>query len=77
MSASRNLGMREARGELIAFIDADDCWRSNKLTEQIAIFDEHPRVDACCGAVNYWRSWSGGTPIAPSFLLSPGYQRPR
>ena len=61
MSASRNLGMREARGELIAFIDADDRWRSNKLSDQVAIFDEHPRVDACCGAVNYWRSWAGGT----------------
>jgi glycosyltransferase involved in cell wall biosynthesis len=60
MSASRNLGLREARGELIAFIDADDRWRANKLAEQVAIFDQHPQVDACCGAVNYWRSWAGG-----------------
>jgi glycosyltransferase involved in cell wall biosynthesis len=60
MSASRNLGLRESRGELIAFIDADDRWRINKLADQVAIFDRHPQVDACCGAVNYWRSWAGG-----------------
>ncbi|MEA3057960.1 MAG: hypothetical protein QOF34_775, partial [Sphingomonadales bacterium] len=60
MSASRNLGMAEARGELIAFIDADDCWRPRKLAEQTQIFDRFPEVDACCGAVNYWRRWAGG-----------------
>jgi glycosyltransferase involved in cell wall biosynthesis len=60
MSASRNLGIREARGELVAFIDSDDRWRHNKLAGQIAIFDRLPGVDACCGSVNYWRSWAGG-----------------
>jgi glycosyltransferase involved in cell wall biosynthesis len=63
MSASRNLGIREALGEIIAFIDADDRWRSNKLTEQIAIFERFPEVDASCGAVNYWRSWAGGEDV--------------
>lgn len=60
MSASRNLGIREARGELVAFIDADDRWRQDKLAEQTAIFDRCPEVDASCGSVNYWRSWAGG-----------------
>lgn len=59
MSATRNLGLQEARGDLIAFIDADDRWRPNKLREQLAIFDEH-EIDALCGTVNYWRSWDGG-----------------
>ena len=58
--SARNLGIREARGELVTFIDADDRWRHNKLAEQTAIFDRFPQVDASCGSVNYWRSWAGG-----------------
>lgn len=60
MSASRNLGIAAARGEFIAFIDADDRWRSNKLREQMDVLDRFPGVDAVFGAVNYWRSWARG-----------------
>ena len=61
MSAARNLGLRAARGDLVAFIDADDRWRNGKLVEQLAILDRHPEIDAVCGTVNYWRSWEGGS----------------
>jgi glycosyltransferase involved in cell wall biosynthesis len=60
MSASRNAGIAAARGEFIAFIDADDVWQPNKLREQVAIMDAHPRLGMVCGAVRYWRSWQPG-----------------
>jgi peptidoglycan/xylan/chitin deacetylase (PgdA/CDA1 family)/glycosyltransferase involved in cell wall biosynthesis len=60
MSAARNLGVTEARGEFVAFIDADDRWRSWKLKEQIELLDSLPEVDAVGGAVNYWASHEGG-----------------
>jgi len=60
MSAARNLGLQTARGELIAFIDADDRWQISKLREQTAILDANPNVDAVCGSANYWWSWNGG-----------------
>jgi glycosyltransferase involved in cell wall biosynthesis len=60
ISASRNLGLSAARGDIVGFIDGDDRWRPHKLEAQIALFDKHPDVAAVCGAVNYWSSWNGG-----------------
>jgi glycosyltransferase involved in cell wall biosynthesis len=60
MSATRNLGIRGARGEFIAFLDADDVWRPEKLAEQVAVMDAHPELGMVSGTVRYWRSWAGG-----------------
>lgn len=58
--ASRNLALRKAGGEFFAFIDADDRWKPSKLSDQIALLDRFPGVDAVCGSVNYWASHDGG-----------------
>lgn len=60
MSASRNLGIAQARGEFIAFLDGDDTWLPDKLERQIALFSQHPDALMVCGATLYWREWPGG-----------------
>jgi len=42
VAAARNLGLREARGEFVAFLDDDDEWLRPKLERQLRVFERGP-----------------------------------
>jgi glycosyltransferase involved in cell wall biosynthesis len=58
-SASRNLGIRHARGKYLALLDADDIWLPDKLEQQVAILGAHPEAAMLYGNTLYWYSWTG------------------
>ena len=47
-AAARNCAAEAAKGSFLAFQDADDLWRPEKLEKQVKHLEQHPKVAAVC-----------------------------
>jgi glycosyltransferase involved in cell wall biosynthesis len=59
LAASRNLGVRHARGRAIAFLDADDVYEPHRLERCLQVLESDPLVDVVINSELYWHSESG------------------
>ncbi len=59
VSAARNRGIKESKGEFVAFLDADDEWLPNYLASQMTLVEKYPNCDVF--ATNYVFRATDGT----------------
>jgi glycosyltransferase involved in cell wall biosynthesis len=59
-SASRNLGIKNAKGKYIAFLDADDYYLPNRFANDIKILEEGESIDGVYNAISayFYRDFS-------------------
>lgn len=51
LSLSKNVGIKAAAGDLIAFLDSDDAYKPDYLERRVEYLERHPEVDLLEGGV--------------------------
>ncbi|RZJ69424.1 glycosyltransferase family 2 protein [Flavobacterium sp.] len=71
VSAARNFGISRAKGELIAFLDADDWWKPQHLQQLFDLYRDFGQAGLYC--VNYVRFYSETRNRVPEFIGLPKF----
>jgi glycosyltransferase involved in cell wall biosynthesis len=58
-SRARNVGVRAARGDVIAFLDADDWWDPAHTEAVIGLLDRFPQAGVAFARIRRCGSWTG------------------
>lgn len=71
-SEARNVALDHASGQWITFLDADDAFRSDRLSRLLAISDRNPSADVIFDALHRWH---GVESIPNTVMLAPEFDK--
>lgn len=66
----RNVGIKNAKGEFIAFVDADDVWKPHKLEAQLDFLIHSPDIDMVYSPAEIIDEYGKTSPIRPQRFLA-------
>lgn len=75
VSVARNRGVKEAQGEIIAFLDADDTWEPHYLEEMASMVDKFSTADCFASAYQFIRE--GDKYIDPKIRFTKPIKEPQ
>ncbi|OTG66883.1 benzoate transporter [Acinetobacter sp. ANC 4470] len=83
VSKARNVGLKLADGDFVAFLDSDDEWLSDKIEKQLLVFEKNPDIDVLATNRNneYFETFLGHkftnvTKISSRLLLLKNFLSP-
>ncbi len=74
-SNARNRAIKLATSQYVAFLDADDYWHPDKLSQQLAFLSQNPTAVGVTGGYRMWDVETGGVSVDLDFLWSKGEMR--
>jgi len=70
-SSARNLGLRSATSEIVAYLDSDDLWEATRLSKIIRFLTENPEVDVAYSRFAFFNTDPGDTPTVSTVPATP------
>lgn len=75
-AAARNTGIRISSSPLLAFLDADDLWKPEKLKQQVRVLHERPDVDVVYCGIEVETISSSGDSLSRRITHPPDIREP-
>jgi glycosyltransferase involved in cell wall biosynthesis len=72
-ASALNLGLAQAKGEIVALLDADDLWQPTKMQRVAKLFEQDPSLGMAYHPYAYWSPAKNASETDPQFRAVSGY----